>query len=321
MRSPSDEGRSNQAAETLPAELLGGNVLPASGKILPPISGDGSADLQLTNPSVAANNLLSQAMMAPANAASKVDSGRDHKLTVSHTTAAIVSDSNSQPISVYSQDDVPSPAKIQLPEFALLSESAGDRPALATGTELGGSSLPEGVDDTSTLEPSISLSALSSRTANNPRPGSMAPTSFTLDVPVNHAQWGNRVADRIVWMSTEGLQAARLSLNPPDLGAVDVRLSVVDDQVSVWFQSGNAAAREALEATLPRLREMFQEQGLQLGQAHVSDGEPFSQHADQNAKDGYPNGSSWFGDRVSEESEAASGLLVHERDGLIDTYA
>jgi len=59
--------------------------------------------------------------------------------------------------------------------------------------------------------------------------------------------------------------AATLSLTLDDLGSVDVNLRQESGQTHLNFSVRDAAAREALEAQLPRLRALFEQQGLSLG--------------------------------------------------------
>jgi flagellar hook-length control protein FliK len=60
-------------------------------------------------------------------------------------------------------------------------------------------------------------------------------------------------------------------LNPPNLGPLEVRLTLQQDQASVVFSAQQVAVRDALEAALPRLRELLEQQSLQLVQADVED--------------------------------------------------
>jgi flagellar hook-length control protein FliK len=71
------------------------------------------------------------------------------------------------------------------------------------------------------------------------------------------------------WLSSKNEQRVELILNPPALGRVDVTLKIHGDQTTASFMSANPQVREALENALPRLREMFADAGLSLGQANV----------------------------------------------------
>jgi flagellar hook-length control protein FliK len=83
--------------------------------------------------------------------------------------------------------------------------------------------------------------------------------------------WERVMAGRVVWMAREGLQRADLKLNPANMGPIEVRLTINNDQANVSFVVNNPATREAIEQSLPRLREGFQANGLSLESADVSD--------------------------------------------------
>jgi flagellar hook-length control protein FliK len=67
-------------------------------------------------------------------------------------------------------------------------------------------------------------------------------------------------------------RTVELRLDPPELGRITVRISLVGEEARVAFTAMQSGAREALEAALPRLREMFEEAGLTLGDAAVDSG-------------------------------------------------
>lgn len=89
--------------------------------------------------------------------------------------------------------------------------------------------------------------------------------------PLGGKDWQGAIAERIVWMTQGDQQFARLTLNPPHLGPLEVRVSLSQDQTSVHFLTGHAAVRDALEAAMPRLRELFDQQSMSLVHAEVSD--------------------------------------------------
>ncbi len=96
-----------------------------------------------------------------------------------------------------------------------------------------------------------------------------APATMTITQPVGEAGWGQEVGQRIVWMANRSEGRAELVLTPPQMGRVEVSLTVSGDQATASFASANPVVREALEAALPRLREVLAEAGIQLGQAQV----------------------------------------------------
>jgi flagellar hook-length control protein FliK len=97
--------------------------------------------------------------------------------------------------------------------------------------------------------------------------------SLLLQQPIDKPKWGQEFGSRMVWMSKEGIQNAQIRLTPAHLGTIEVKISIQNDQANISFMSQHGAVREAIEATLPRLREMMQEAGVKLEQANVSGGE------------------------------------------------
>jgi flagellar hook-length control protein FliK len=96
-----------------------------------------------------------------------------------------------------------------------------------------------------------------------------APGRATLSPLGDGASFATGLGERLVAMGQDGLQTARLRLHPDSLGALDVRIRVDAGQAEVWFGTGQAEARDAIEGTLPRLREMFAAQGIELGRVQV----------------------------------------------------
>lgn len=91
-----------------------------------------------------------------------------------------------------------------------------------------------------------------------------------IDVPLRQPGWDQALSDRVVWVVNQKFQGAEIKLNPPQLGPIEVRIQMHHDQAQVSFTAQHGAARDALEAALPRLREMFAANGLGLGDVNVS---------------------------------------------------
>lgn len=131
------------------------------------------------------------------------------------------------------------------------------------------------------------------------------------------------LANRINLMNAKNMQAAEMRLDPPNLGSVRVQIRMDGDQATVIFQAANAHARELLEQSLPKLREMMEEQGLMLADAQVSDesfagqdqgkGQGDLDQSGQQAGTGLNSG-----EKGSDEMEIP---LLTQPLGLIDYYA
>lgn len=145
-----------------------------------------------------------------------------------------------------------------------------------------------------------------------------AVVSSPLSLPVTHANWGQQFAERILWVAQQGVKTAHIQLDPPDLGLVEVRVQVTQDQASVQFSSHHANVRETIEAQLVRLREMFAQQGLDLVNVDVSS-EQFTHSNHQQL--GESGDESDDGEEGLETSEETSSDTLSQGVGLIDYFA
>jgi flagellar hook-length control protein FliK len=89
--------------------------------------------------------------------------------------------------------------------------------------------------------------------------------------PVASDAWGRDIGEKVLWMAAQNLSEAEIQLDPPELGPLQARISVQNDQAQVSFNSNSALVREALDQTAHRLRDMFSSEGLNLVDVNVSD--------------------------------------------------
>lgn len=102
-------------------------------------------------------------------------------------------------------------------------------------------------------------------------PPAAADTSATRLAPtVGTTAWGQALGEKLVWMASGAQQTATLTLNPPNLGPLQIVVHVTNDQATASFFSAQPDVRHALESAFPRLREMMNDAGIQLGQTTVS---------------------------------------------------
>jgi flagellar hook-length control protein FliK len=90
------------------------------------------------------------------------------------------------------------------------------------------------------------------------------------DAAQQHAQrFAGELADRVLVMRNQRLDGATVTLEPRELGRIDIQVRVQADTTHVSFTAQHAAVRDALEGQLPRLRSMLEEAGLSLGAVDV----------------------------------------------------
>ncbi len=92
----------------------------------------------------------------------------------------------------------------------------------------------------------------------------------TLNERVGSPAWTQELGSKLVVLSKQDVSAATLHVTPADLGPMRIHIETQQNQANVWFAADHPETRSAIEQSLPRLREMFVAQGMQLNDAGVS---------------------------------------------------
>jgi flagellar hook-length control protein FliK len=95
----------------------------------------------------------------------------------------------------------------------------------------------------------------------------------------------DQMAERVQMMMSKNLKNIDIRLDPPELGRMQIRMNMNGDLANVQITVSNPAARDLIEQTMPRLREMLAQNGVALAEASVqqqsSRGGQAQQGADQ----------------------------------------
>lgn len=137
---------------------------------------------------------------------------------------------------------------------------------------------------------------------------------------VGTTAWNQALGEKVVWMAAGAQQTATLTLNPPNMGPLQIVLNLANDQATASFFSAQPEVRQALEAAFPRLKEMMNEAGIQLEQATVSADTPRQDDtSDRQAQRVTPP----FGrdEAVSAGLQTIHAPIQQSGRGLIDTFA
>jgi flagellar hook-length control protein FliK len=163
----------------------------------------------------------------------------------------------------------------------------------------------------------------SERAEPGARPPALQPVRLEVAAPVGSREFGAEVGNRLVWMATNHQQVAELRIDPPQLGPVEVRMSIANDQASLSISSPHAAVRDAIQASLPRLQDMLQGLGISLGSVSVG-AEGFGQgnlHHSSHAQ-GWSHGEHALPGEAYPLQAAANPILpLRVGAGVIDVYA
>ncbi|QUM78657.1 flagellar hook-length control protein FliK [Moritella sp. 24] len=88
-------------------------------------------------------------------------------------------------------------------------------------------------------------------------------------VNLNNNLASSELNEKIAIMAGKELQTATIRLDPAELGSMNIKLVMQNDQLNVTIQAQNPQSRDLLEQQMPRLREMLQQQGMTLGDTQV----------------------------------------------------
>jgi flagellar hook-length control protein FliK len=122
-----------------------------------------------------------------------------------------------------------------------------------------------------TADASIRTDAVTQRTNGTPEAPRDAAATRLNDLAQLHAQrFAGELADRVLVLRSQRLDTATVTLEPRDLGRIDIQVRLQADTTHVAFTAQHAAVRDALEGQMPRLRAMLEDAGLSLGAVDVS---------------------------------------------------
>lgn len=170
-----------------------------------------------------------------------------------------------------------SPAEIMGRPFAAAAAVTGDQPEAVSGS---------GLSSLTAVAKEVPAPVVANAAANTTASGQEAALAVArshegaglqgkavlgMQSAFGSTAWQQELGDKLVWISGRQGQMAELVLNPPSLGAVEVRLNLNGSEASAQFFAANPQVRDALEAALPRLRELMGSAGIALGEATVSD--------------------------------------------------
>ncbi|KAB2969882.1 MAG: flagellar hook-length control protein FliK [Zoogloea sp.] len=148
-----------------------------------------------------------------------------------------------------------------------------------------------------------------------------SPVPLHVATPASSPHWPEEVSNKVSWMVSNTESHAELTLTPPQLGKVEVSITVSGDQTSAQFVAATPAARELIEQNLPRLREILEQSGINLGQTDVGTSGQSAQSGD--TPTGRQRGG-WQSPAGSDEGVVTGSVPAHwarRGEGLVDTFA
>jgi flagellar hook-length control protein FliK len=208
---------------------------------------------------------------------------------------------------------VGSDAGQSISENTLLSEKG----ALADWSSTANLAAKDGLSDS---QASFSSALHSAQTSAHQAPASV---DLHIQTPVHDSQWGQSFREQVVWLAKNDNQTAQISINPPQLGPVQISLNIDGNQANATFASPHGEVRQLIEDSMPRLREMFSEIGISLGQANVGAQLPQQQ---RDTSESFSNGTRFSGETAilpgdGSTSSSQGSLPIQRGRGLVDLFA
>ncbi|HNP26172.1 MAG TPA: flagellar hook-length control protein FliK [Nitrosomonas sp.] len=155
-------------------------------------------------------------------------------------------------------------------------------------------------------------------------PQAAAPHNLSLDTQIGQPKWNGDFAQKVVWLVNQQNQVAELRLNPAHLGPVEIMLSLTSEngtQATAQFVSPHLAVREAIEAALPKLRELMAENGIQLGDVMVG-AESFQRQKQGEQRPSYSAGNAHvFGANNESDAHLEKSIVPNRHIGMVNTFA
>lgn len=127
--------------------------------------------------------------------------------------------------------------------------------------------------------------------------------------------------DAVRFMMNGRVQAAELRLDPPELGSMQIKISLNGDAASVSMLVQNQQAKDMLDQSVPKLREMLEQQGLELSDSQVEHRQADSgQGSGQQSQAG--GGQSSTDDGQDDDNTQVIEQKIHNGHlGAVDYYA
>ena len=101
---------------------------------------------------------------------------------------------------------------------------------------------------------------------------SLTPNAIGIvNAKIDSAAWMDQIANHAKMAIKQDLRSVEIKLTPAHLGTIEILVAQDDESTQLAFFTKHAHVRDALESQLARLQKCFQEDGLELSDAWVSD--------------------------------------------------
>jgi len=172
-------------------------------------------------------------------------------------------------------------------------------------------------ESTAVINPQVQAVAAAT-TLTSVQTSEVVGSANTITAYPGRAGWDQAIGQKVAWMVAGGEQSATLTLNPPDMGPLQVVIHVHNDIADATFMSNNQEVRQALQDGMSNLRDMLNASGIQLGQSNVGE------HTQSQQQLAQANGRSGSGAAGNDEGDTSAApvqqTVVRSGNGMVDTF-
>jgi flagellar hook-length control protein FliK len=163
---------------------------------------------------------------------------------------------------------------------------------------------------------------LSSQMQLNPILAANAGRSNIINAFPGKANWNDAISQKVLWMVGTQDQTASLTLNPPDMGPLQVIINVSNNMVDATFISDNLEVRQALENGMLALRDNMNQSGIVLDQVNIgtSNNPAQSFRQDQQAQSNSSARSNQMGREEGDVPQKIVSSRERVSNGLVDIF-
>lgn len=176
------------------------------------------------------------------------------------------------------------------------------------GSDAGSGSLANG-------DGAAALQQLSTGRASSSSDAAPVPT-VSVHADVDSADFPQGVADKVSLAVDNGWSSAKISVNPPQLGPIELQIAVQGGHAQIAMSTHSAVTREALESSAPKLRDLLNSQGFTQVSVDVS-----QRSFQERSAPELPYGRASGGVRETAPVASSSTRVSRAPLGMLDTYA
>ncbi|ORT49351.1 hypothetical protein ST37_13120 [Vibrio sp. qd031] len=126
----------------------------------------------------------------------------------------------------------------------------------------------------------------------------------------------DQMAERVQMMMSKNLKNIDIRLDPPELGRMQIRMNMNGEVANVQITVNNPAARELIEQTIPRLREMLAQSGVALADTSVQQQSSRGGQAQQGSDGQLSRGGNHDFDGIAEDDPAIQVSTASPEQGI-----